>query len=96
MKKRPVTILDPTARPESGLLRLPLPPRTLRGITVEVLTNRWQSMDLIAERFAQRLPVEYGVADVLIRPIPLAGPAPEALLDEVAGRAQLAVVGLAN
>jgi len=96
MKKRSVTILDPTARPEASLHRLPLPPRTLRGITVAVLTNRWQSMDLIAERFAQRLPVEYGVADVLIRPIPLAGPAPEALLEEVAARAQLAVVGLAN
>ena len=96
MARRTIKIMDPTAEPSTRLSRLPKPVKRLQGAVVAVLTNRWQSMDLIAERFAQRLPVEYGVADVLIRPIPIAGPAPAALLDEVAGRAQLAVVGLAN
>jgi len=96
MARRSTTIMDPTAKPSIRLSGLPKPVKRLRGAVVVVLTNRWQSMDLIAERFAQRLPSQHGVADVLIRAIPVAGPASEAVLDEVAARAQLAVVGLAN
>jgi len=96
MARRTIKIMDPTAEPSTRLSRLPKPVKRLQGAVVAVLTNRWQSMDLIAERFAQRLPSQHGVADVLIRAIPVAGPASEAVLDEVAARAQLAVVGLAN
>ena len=91
-----ITILDPTAPPSSTHVALPKPLSRLEGAVVAVLTNRWKSMDLIAERFAQRLPAEYRAADVLIETIPLASAAPEALLDSVAARARAAVVGLAN
>ena len=91
-----ITILDPTASPPGEHTALPAPLSRLEGAIVAVLTNRWQSMDLIAERFAQRLPAEYGVANVLIESIPIASGAPESLLNSVAVRAQAAVVGLAN
>lgn len=91
-----ITILDPTAPPPGERVALPEPLPRLDGAVLAVLTNRWKSMDLMAERFAQRLPAEYGVADVLIEPIPLASPAPESLLDAIAARAHAAVVGLAN
>ncbi len=91
-----ITILDPTAPPPAagGVLPRPLP--SLEGAVVAVLTNRWKSMDLIAERFARRLPADYGAADVLIEQIPIASAAPASLLDSVTARARAAVVGLAN
>ncbi len=91
-----LTILDPTAPPPDDRRDLPSPLPHLEGAVVAVLTNRWKSMDLIAERFATRLPVDYGAADVLIETIPLSQAAPESLLNSVTARARAAVVGLAN
>ena len=91
-----IRILDPTAPPSGRGVPLPPTLASLEGVVVAVLTNRWQSMDLIAERFAQRLPMDYGAADVFVEAIPLALPAPTDLLDSVAARARVAVVGLAN
>lgn len=91
-----ITILDPTAPSPGERVVLPAPLPRLEGTVLAVLTNRWKSMDLMVERFAQRLPADYGVADVLIESIPLSSGAPESLLNSVAARAQAAVVGLAN
>ena len=91
-----LTILDPTAPPPGDRRDLPPPLPHLAGAVVAVLTNRWKSMDLIAERFAARLPADYGAADVLIETIPLSQAAPEALLNSITARARAAVVGLAN
>jgi hypothetical protein len=93
---RTLTILDPTAGPRSRVERLPGPLESLRGRTVAILNNRWKAMDLAAERFEARLRREHGVAEVLQRVIPISGPAATELLDEVAARAEVAVVGLAN
>lgn len=91
-----ITILDPTAPPPGDRVKLPEPLSRLEGSVLAVLTNRWKSMDLMAERFAQRLPADYGVADVVIETIPVASAAPASVLDSVAARAHAAVVGLAN
>ncbi len=93
---RMLTFLDPTGSPRSRIAALPGPLPTLEGRVVAILNNRWKSMDLVAERFETSLRREHGVREVLQRPIPLSGPAPEALLDEIGKRADLAVVGLAN
>ena len=90
------TILDPTAPPPGHGIALPPALTSLDGAVVAVLTNRWQSMDLIARRFAERLPADYNVREVLVETIPLTLPAPAHLLDSVAARARVAVVGLAN
>lgn len=89
-------ILDPTAPPPAVLAVMPARLPRLDGLTVAVLTNRWKSMDVIARRFAERLPAEHKVAEVLVEPVPLNGGAPESVLERVGRRAHLAVVGLAN
>lgn len=91
-----LTILDPTSGPRSRVAALPPAIDSLQGRVVAILNNRWKSMDLVAERFETVLRRDYGVADVLQRVIPATGAAPEALLEEVAGRADIAIVGLAN
>ena len=93
---RTLTILDPTARPRSRVERVPGPLESLRGKTVAILNNRWKAMDLVAERFETRLKREQGAAEVLQRVIPISAAAPAELLEEVAARAEVAVVGLAN
>jgi hypothetical protein len=93
---RTITILDPTSAARPGAHPIPGPVETLRGKVVAILNNRWKSMDLVAERFEAALRRDHGVADVLQRVIPISAPAPPALLDEVAARAAVAVVGLAN
>jgi hypothetical protein len=100
-----ITILDPTAPPPTpprddlggdGQTSRPRSVSTLSGARVAVLTNRWKSMDAIAEQFARRLPAEHGAASVRVHAIPLNGGAPGTLLDEIAASAEVAVVGLAN
>ena len=68
----------------------------LRGATVAILNNRWTSMNIISEQIAIVLKEQYGVAEVFEKLIPLASAAPQETFDEVTGRAQMAVVGLAN
>ncbi len=93
---RRITILDPTSGPRSRLERMPEPLASLQGRVVAILNNRWKAMDLVAERFEASLRREHQVADVLQRAIPISGPAPDALLEEVAARADIAIVGLAH
>lgn len=91
-----LTMLDPTAAARPGVEPLPGPLETLRGKVVAILNNRWKSMDLAAERFEAILRRNHGVAEVLQRVIPISAAAPTELLDEVAARADVAIVGLAN
>jgi hypothetical protein len=91
-----ITILDPTSGPRAPVGARPGRLESLQGRVVAILNNRWKSMDLVAERFEVALRRDHGVADVMQRTIPLTGPAPDALLDEVASGAHVAIVGLAN
>jgi len=91
-----ITILDPTAQARPGRERVPGPVTTLDGKVVAILNNRWKSMDMVAERFGDTLRTQHGVAEVLHRVIPISATAPAQLLDEVAARADVAIVGLAN
>ncbi len=91
-----LTILDPTSGPRSRVEAMPPAVDSFQGRVVAILNNRWKSMDLVAERFETVLRRDHGVADVLQRVIPATGPAPDAVLEEVAARADVAIVGLAN
>jgi hypothetical protein len=93
---RSVTMLDPTAQPRELAASAATRLRTLEGRVVAILNNRWKAMDLVAERFEVLLRREHRVAGVLQRVIPLSAAAPGTLLDEVASRADVAVIGLAN
>lgn len=91
-----IQILSPRA--EARRVERPLAPPVaqLEGKVVAILNNRWTSMDLMAERFAQVLKEKYRVAEVIQRDIPIATRAPAALMDEVVAKSDLAIVGLAN
>ena len=91
-----ILILDPTGRAREGSVRIPGPLSRLEGKVVGIFTNRWKSMDLMAKHFERLLRARYRVAEVVTRAIPISEPAPAALLDEMAGTADLAIVGLAN
>jgi hypothetical protein len=93
---RMLTILDPTAAARPGVEPIPGPIDTLQGKVVAILNNRWKSMDVVAERFEAILRRDYGVAGVLQKVIPISAPAPAEMLDDVAARADIAIVGLAN
>ena len=68
----------------------------LRGASVAILNNRWNSMNIISEQIGIILKEQYGVADVFEKLIPLASAAPQETFDEVEAKAQVAIVGLAN
>ncbi len=68
----------------------------LRGASVAILNNRWNSMNIISEQIGIILKEQYGVADVFEKLIPLASAAPQETFDEVETKAQVAIVGLAN
>jgi hypothetical protein len=91
-----VKILDPVAPAPVNATTVADRIPTLAGITVAVLTNRWKSMDLIAQRLAEKLTASHGAKDVRIETVPLNGGAKPEVLEKVGAYAGLAVVGLAN
>lgn len=91
-----IQILSPRAEVRRVERPLAPPVGQLEGKVVAILNNRWTSMDLMAERFAQVLKEKYRVAEVIQRDIPIATRAPAALIDEVVAKSDLAIVGLAN
>ena len=68
---------------------------TLRGARVAVLDNGWTSMDVISKILAEELSA-LGASEVLHYETPHSRPSPVALIDEIAARADAAIVGLGN
>lgn len=90
-------IYNPVApAPKSKPIERPADVRSLSGVKVGILTNRWKSMDHIARFIAQVLPAEHGTASVRIEAVPINGGAPDKILDSVAADVDFAIVGLAN
>jgi hypothetical protein len=71
-------------------------PESFALLRLAVLNNGWRSMDLMSRMFATYFPERFGIAEVTEFRIPTSNETPAALLDEVASRADLAIVGLAN
>jgi hypothetical protein len=90
-------IFSPVApAPASKPIQLPPDVKSLSGVKVGILTNRWKSMDHIARYIAKVLPAEHGAASVRIEAVPINGGAPDKILDSVAADVDFAIVGLAN
>lgn len=90
-------IYSPVApAPASRPIELPAEVRSLSGVRVGILTNRWRSMDHIARYIAKVLPAEHGAASVRVEAVPINGGASDKILDSVAADVDLAIVGLAN
>jgi hypothetical protein len=91
-----LTILDPVGVPREmpGARALVVP--ALGGRTVAILTNRWKSMDRMAERMAAQLKEIHGVAAVPVYGIPINGAMSDEVRERVISECDAAIVGLAN
>jgi hypothetical protein len=87
--------IDPTAGGTRA--RIPLAPRPmdLTGKVVGLLDNTKEQADVILETVAEILRGRYAVAEVIVRrKEAFSRPAPEALLDEMARKVQVAATAL--
>jgi hypothetical protein len=91
-----IQICNPTAPLVSKSNRGPTPKTQLAGVRIAVINNGWMSMTRISKLLAERLPAEYGAAEVEVHVVEPNGGATEEVLAAVAKRADLAIVGLAN
>jgi hypothetical protein len=99
MKLNQLRTIDPTADPTAGMtsdvLARAARPSSLAGKVVALLDNRKEQGELILKTLGEALCERYGVARVVFRQKGhYSKPAPDALIDEMAKEAQLAVVGL--
>ena len=74
---------------------IPKPTADVAGKTIAVLNNGWRSMDVLSEWLEEQLRRRGAVA-VLHEAVPIAGAPERELLEDLAGRADAAFVGLAN
>jgi hypothetical protein len=91
--------IDPTADPTAGISSTKMQraprPSSLTGKVVALLDNRKEQGELILRTFGEALCERYGVARVILRKkAHYSKPAPDALIDEMAKEAQVAVVAL--
>jgi len=89
-------ILDPVGVPRAAAGTSALVAPSLSGRTVGILTNRWKSMDRMAERMAARLTEIHGAAAVPVYGIPVNGAMSDDVRRRVIEECDAAIVGLAN
>jgi hypothetical protein len=73
-----------------------LGPGRRANATMAILTNRWKSMDRMAERMASQLMEVHGVATVPVYGIPINGAMSDEVRERVIRECDAAIVGLAN
>jgi len=92
-------ILSPEGKTESSATKVAgLPPfADLRGKVVGLLDNSKPNADRLAERFAQLLKENYGIAGVITRrKLTAQQGAPKEYLDELAAQADFVLSGLGD
>ncbi|MDO8567882.1 MAG: hypothetical protein Q7R57_04120 [Dehalococcoidales bacterium] len=93
-----ITILEPVAeakKPAAPVASRVVPLKTLSGKKIIFVSNEgWTCMPAMWEKLGQLLKEKHGVADVSKVPVPMQKASPPALLDDVASRADGAIVGL--
>ncbi len=92
---RTLTVYDPTALPR--VVGAQLAPRltTLRGARAGILDNGKANAGLLMSAIVERLRVTHGVADVVKREKPVAGPPSPAVVADLS-RCDLVLVGSAD
>jgi hypothetical protein len=90
-----LTVYDPTAEPRAAGVRLAPRLPTLRGGRAGILDNGKANAGLLMSAIAERLRLTHGVAEVIKREKPVAGPpSPEVLAD--LSRCDFVLVGSAD
>ena len=87
--------IDPSAGRGNAQLTMAPRPQDLAGKTVVLLDNTKEQSDIIMQTVAAQLEARYGAARVIIRSkAHYSKPATDALIDELAREAHVAVAGL--
>ena len=92
-------VLSPEGKAQTSAAKVAGVPRftDLRGKTVGLLDNSKPNMDMLAERFAELLKENYGVAKVITRrKLTAQQGAPKQYLDELASQADFVISGLGD
>jgi hypothetical protein len=95
MSRRMITVYDPTAEPRNTQAALAPRLRSLQGARAGILDNGKANAGALMLAVAERLRGAYGVAEVVKREKPVAGPpSPEVLRD--LSRCDFVLVGSAD
>ena len=92
-------VLSPEGKAQTSVAKIASLPRfeDLRGKTVGLLDNSKPNMDKLAERLAELLQKEYGVAKVISRrKLTAQQGAPKEYLDELAAQTDFVLSGLGD
>ena len=84
----------PEPAPDSNPIRPVAPVRTA-GARIVIVNNRWRSMNMLAGLLRERL-LAAGAREVHEQPALIAEPLADAVLDDLGGRFDAAIVGLGN
>ncbi len=91
-----VTVYDPTASSRTVALGLAPRPAALIGATIGILDNGKANAGLLMTRVVDSLKHRCGVADVVVRRKPVAGPAAPHVLAELEEQCAAVLVGSAD
>ena len=92
-----ITVLNPTAPPRELRTDMALRPEDLRGKSVGFLWNSKPNGDVLFGRVEQLLREKYEIPEALYRRKPTASiPAESQVIEELAAKVQVAVVGLGD
>jgi hypothetical protein len=91
-----ITVYDPTAQPRASAARMAPRPDDLRGKTVGILDNGKANAGLLMGSVAELLKRQAGVADVIVRRKPVAGPAAPQVIADFKKECAAVLVGSAD
>jgi len=92
MPPRKLIVYDPTAEPKSSAVTLAPRLTTFRGKRAGILDNGKANAGLLMMAVAERLRASHGVAEIVKREKPVAGPPSPQVLEDLA-RCDFALVG---
>lgn len=91
-----ISVYDPTAQPRTGGAALAARPDDLRGKTIGILDNGKANAGLLMGTVAELLKQRLGVAEVIVRHKPVAGPASPQVIADFKQQAAAVLVGSAD
>jgi hypothetical protein len=89
---RTVTLYDPTADPRTVPVKRAARPTSLQGLRAGILDNGKHNAGVLMLAVAERLRVTHGVAEIVKREKPVAGPPSPQVLEDLS-RCDFALVG---
>ncbi len=91
-----MTVYDPTAAPRASTASLAARPMELAGKTIGILDNGKANAGVLMGAMAELLKKQYGVASVIVRKKPVAGPASAQVIADLKKECAAVLIGSAD